>query len=49
MLLNKKFQEAASSYAVKIKTMEVDREYPIIRAERVNTKFGPTVLLNIEE
>jgi hypothetical protein len=45
MLLNKKFQEAASSYAIKFNSMEMDRKYPIVKAERVATKFGPKCYL----
>jgi len=49
MHLNKKFQEAASSQAIKINTMEVDTKYPIVNADRVTTKFGKTVLMSIKE
>jgi hypothetical protein len=49
MFLNKKFQDAASSYAVKINTLEVAGKYRITAAERVNTNYGPTVLLSIKE
>jgi hypothetical protein len=33
MDLNKKFQEAASSHTIKISSMDVERQYPIIKAE----------------
>jgi hypothetical protein len=49
MSLNKKFQKAASSYAIKISTMEVDRKYQITHAERMVTKYGPTVLISIKD
>jgi hypothetical protein len=49
MSLNKKFQEAASSYAIKISTMEVDRKYQITHAKRMVTKYGPTVLIGIND
>jgi hypothetical protein len=37
MLLTKKFQDAASSYAIKISSMEMDRKYPIVKTETVTT------------
>jgi hypothetical protein len=49
MLHNKKFQEAASIYPIKINIMEEDRKHPITKAEKMDTKFGPTVLLSIKE
>jgi hypothetical protein len=49
MDLNTKFQDAASSNAIKISSMKVDRKYPIIKAERVTIKCGPTVLRSIKE
>jgi hypothetical protein len=49
MLLTKKFQEAVSSYAIKISSLETYRKYPIVKAETVTTKFGPTVLLIIPD
>ena len=33
---------------IKINAMEMNTKYPI-RAERVTTKFGPTILLHIKE
>jgi len=47
MDVTKKFQEAASSDAFKISSLELDRKYPIIHAERIATEFGPAVLLSI--
>jgi len=44
----KKFQEATSSDAFKIGSLEVDRKYPIIHAERIVTESGPAVLLSIK-
>lgn len=49
MELNKKIQEGPSCHAIKISSMEVDGKYPILHAERVITKFGPTVLLSIKD
>jgi hypothetical protein len=48
MFLNKKFQEVASSYAIKISTMEVEKN-PITHAEKMDTKFAPTVLICIKD
>jgi hypothetical protein len=49
MDLTKKFQEATSSQVIKINTMEVNKNYLIIRAKQLKTKFEPTVLLHIKE
>jgi hypothetical protein len=49
MDLTKKFQEVAPSHAIKINSMELDRKYSIIHAERIDKKLGPTVLLSIKE
>jgi hypothetical protein len=49
MDLTKKFQEAASSHPIKINSVELDRKYSIIHAERIVMKFGSTVLLSIKE
>ena len=47
MDIKTRFQAATSCTFVKIAALEVERKYPIIRAERVETKFGPAVLLTI--
>ena len=47
MDLKTTFQAATSCKSVKISALEVERKYQIIRAERVETKFGQSVLLNI--
>jgi hypothetical protein len=49
MLLTENFQEAASSYAIKISSMEMDGKYPIVKAETVTTKFGRTALFTIKD
>jgi hypothetical protein len=46
MLLTKKFEQAASSYTIKISSIEVDRKYPIVKPKTVATKFGPRDLHN---
>ena len=50
MDLAKKFEDAtaSASYAsVNISTSILNRPYPIVRARRITTKFGSTVLLSI--
>ena len=47
MDIKTRFQAATSCSSVKIGTLEVERKYPIIHAERVETKFGQSVLLTI--
>ena len=47
MDLKTKFQAETSCNSVKISALEVERKYPIIRAERIETKFRISVLFNI--
>jgi len=47
--LSKRFEEATSSTKVFIGSLEINKMYPIVRAERINTKFGSTVLLSIRD
>jgi len=49
MGLDRKFQDATSCHSVKRSSLEVDCKYPITRAERSVTKFGPTVLMSIRD
>ena len=39
----------ASSASVNIRSLVVNRLYPIVRAERITIKFGSTVLLSIRD
>jgi len=48
MELSKKFQMATSCHVVKIDSLEIDRKYPVIKAERVTTRFGESILLCIQ-
>ena len=48
MDLKRKFLEAEDCDVIKVDQMLVNRKYPIVRAKLVNTKFGETVLLTIE-
>jgi hypothetical protein len=49
MDLSKRFQDATSSQIIGISSLDIDRKYHIVMAERVVTKFGPTVLLSIKD
>jgi hypothetical protein len=49
MELSKTFQEATFCYTIQIGSMEADRNYPIVHAERAATKFGKTVLLSLTD
>jgi len=52
MDLAKKFEDAtasASSASVNISTLILNRPYPIVRAKRITTRFGSTVLLSIRD
>ena len=47
MDLTKRFQNATSCQTERINSLEVERKYPIVQAERVETKFGPSVLFGV--
>jgi len=47
--LTRKFEEAASNSAVNISTLEMNRKYLIVDAQRVVTKYGHAVLLSIKD
>jgi len=49
MDLAKRFEKATSSTLVNISSLEMNKLYPIVRAKRINTKFGSTVLLSIRD
>lgn len=49
MSLAKKFVEASSCHTVKIGSLDTGKPYPITQAQRVGTRFGPTVLLSIRQ
>jgi len=48
MDLSKNFYAVASGNVVRISTLEVDRRYPIIFAQHLETQFGPSVLLTLQ-
>jgi len=45
MDLTKRFEEATAYASVNVNTLEPHKLYPIIRAKRIPTKYGPTVVL----
>lgn len=47
MDLSARFKMAAPCQTVKISSLMTDSAYPIARAERVQTRYGETVLLTI--
>jgi len=52
MDLEKKFEDAtasASCASVNIRSLILNRPYPIVCAKRITTKFGSTVLLSIRD
>jgi len=52
MDLAKKFEDATASdscASVNIGSLILNRPYPIVRAKRITTKFGSTVLLSIRD
>ena len=49
MSLVTRFQEASTCYTIKIGSLQIDRPYPITYGERIDTRFGPAVLLSIRD
>ena len=47
MELAKRFEEATAYTSVNLTSLEPNKLYPIIRAKRMTTKYGPTVLLSL--
>jgi len=47
MKLTKRFEEATAYASVNINTLEPHKLYPIVRAKRIPTKYGPTVVLTL--
>jgi len=45
MDLTKLFEEATAYASVNVNTLQPHKLYPIIRAKRIPTKYGPTVVL----
>jgi hypothetical protein len=49
MDLAQKFEAACSSNVISIGSLEVGRKYPIVLAHRMTTRFGPSILLSLQE
>ena len=49
MELTQKFKDVASGTAVRIEFLDVDKRYPVLRAEWLKTKCGKTMLLAVRE
>ena len=47
MELDRKFEIATSCRSVSLGSLEPDRLYPIVHAERINTRYGQSVLVAI--
>jgi len=48
MALSQRFSDVSCD-VVHISTLKVDQTYPIVKAERVKTRYGETVLLSIRD
>ena len=49
MSLAQKFVEASTCHTVKIGSLDTEKPYQITHAQRLGTRFGPTVILSIRE
>ena len=52
MELAKRFEDATATTAntsISINSLIMNRPYPIVQAKRVNTMYGPTVLLSLRD
>jgi hypothetical protein len=49
MDLQKKFQNVSSTRLIPASSLTVNKRYPILRAERAETRYGPTVMLTLQE
>ena len=47
MDLTKRFEEATAYASFNVNTLEPHKLFPIIRANRIPTKYGPSVVLNL--
>ena len=47
MELDRKFEIATSCRSVSLRSLEPDQQYPIVHAERINMRYGQSVLLAI--
>jgi hypothetical protein len=49
MAFSQKFLNVVSAAAVSLSRLYIDHRYPVLRAEHVETKFWPTIRLEISE
>jgi len=47
MDLTKRFEKATAYSSLNVNTLEPHKLYPIIRAKRIPTKFGPSIVLTL--
>jgi len=48
MDLGKRFEETYAFPAVSVSSLDANTPYPIIRAKRINTKYGLAVVLTLQ-
>jgi fibrillarin-like rRNA methylase len=48
MALSQRFSDVTCD-VVHVSSLEVERKYPIVKAERIRTRYGETVLLSIRD
>ena len=49
MDLAKKFEEATACKTNNINSLEKEKLFPIVRAKRISSEYGPTVLLTVRD
>jgi hypothetical protein len=49
MELTQKFQETSSCTTMSVSKLQTDRVYPITFAERIGTRFGPSILMSLRD
>ena len=49
MALSQKFRDALSGPAVNVSALDMNRRYPVVYCERVETMYGPAVCLAVRE
>jgi len=49
MALSQRFSDVACDEVVHVSSLKVDQTYAIVKAERVKTRYGETVLLSIRD
>ena len=49
MALLQKFRDAVSGAGLNVSALDMNRSYPLVYCERVETKYGPAVCLAVRE